>query len=144
MIRDNVPLQISRGIFIYGEIIKMHTIYEGNYTVIKLLPIGKCKWKKRINKHQAPLMRLRHLAMFTQIIHSWIDTRQRRTADLQHFSKEIYLMIINFENAASHKYVVQKAEVYEWLGQKWLDFHFLFLSKNDTVLKIPFANFGIS
>ena len=28
----------------------------------------------------------------------------------QHFSKEIYLMIINFENAASHKYVLQEAE----------------------------------
>jgi len=46
MIRVNVPLQISRGIFICGEIIKMHTIYEGNYTVIKLLLTGNSEAKK--------------------------------------------------------------------------------------------------
>jgi len=33
--------------------------------------------------------------------------------------------------------------VYEWLDQKWLSVHFLFLSKNDinSVLKIPVGNF---
>jgi len=33
MIRVNVPLQISRDIFAYGEIIQMHTIHEGKHTV---------------------------------------------------------------------------------------------------------------
>jgi len=31
MIRVNVPLQISSGIFVYGAIIHMRTIYERNY-----------------------------------------------------------------------------------------------------------------
>jgi len=35
MIRVNVPLQISRGSFVCGEIIQVCTIYERNYTVIK-------------------------------------------------------------------------------------------------------------
>jgi len=39
------------------------------------------------------------------------------------------LMIANFENATSHKYIVQKARVYEWLDQKQLGIYFLFLSK---------------
>jgi len=53
------------------------------------------------------------------------------------------MIIINFENTASHKYVVQSLGVYEWLDQKWLGIHFLFLSKHDikSVLKIPIANF---
>jgi len=46
MIRVNVPLQISRGIFIYGEIIQMHTVHESNYTVIRLPRNGNCKAKK--------------------------------------------------------------------------------------------------
>jgi len=37
MIRVNVSLQISRCIFVNGEILQMHTIQESNYTVIKLL-----------------------------------------------------------------------------------------------------------
>jgi len=36
MIRVNIPLQISRGMFVYGETIQMHTILESNYTVVKL------------------------------------------------------------------------------------------------------------
>jgi len=46
MIRVNVPLRISRGIFVYNEIIKMYTIHESNYAVIKLLHIGNNKAKK--------------------------------------------------------------------------------------------------
>jgi len=46
MIRVNVPLQISSGIFVYNEIIKMHTILENNYTVTKLPNIGNNKVKK--------------------------------------------------------------------------------------------------
>jgi len=34
--RVNNPLQSSRGIFVYGEIIQMHTILESNCTVMKL------------------------------------------------------------------------------------------------------------
>jgi len=35
------------------------------------------------------------------------------------------------------------AKCHEWLNQKWLGIHFLFLSKNDiySVVKIPVANF---
>jgi len=33
MIRVNVPLQISRGVFAHGRILQMHTIHENNYTV---------------------------------------------------------------------------------------------------------------
>jgi len=36
MMHVNVPLQISRGIFVCGEIIQMHTINKSDYTVIKL------------------------------------------------------------------------------------------------------------
>jgi len=54
MIRVNVPLQISRGVFVYGEIIQMHTIFESNYTVIKQPRHGNSKAKK-INKKQFSL-----------------------------------------------------------------------------------------
>jgi len=49
-------------------------------------------------------------------------------------------MIINFENTASHKYIVQKSKVYEWLDQKWLNIRFLFLSKNDIQANLCFEN----
>ena len=51
MIRMNIPLQISTGIFVYGKIIEMHTILESNYTVIKLQSNGNSK-VKNINKKQ--------------------------------------------------------------------------------------------
>jgi len=51
MLCVKVQLQISRGIFVYGEIIKMPTIYECNYTVIKLPHDGNNKAKKN-NKTQ--------------------------------------------------------------------------------------------
>jgi len=51
MIRINVPLQITRGIFVHGDIIQMHTIHENNYTVIKQPRDGNKKAKK-INKKQ--------------------------------------------------------------------------------------------
>jgi len=49
MIRVNVQLQISRGIFVYGEIIQMHTTHESKYTVIKLPRNGNTKAKKKHN-----------------------------------------------------------------------------------------------
>ena len=50
MIHVNVPLQTSRGIFVCGEIIKMHTIHENNYTVMKLPHNGNSKTKKANKK----------------------------------------------------------------------------------------------
>jgi len=43
MIRANVSSQISRSIFVYGEIIQMHTFSETNCTVIKLPRNGNNK-----------------------------------------------------------------------------------------------------
>jgi len=45
MIRVNVSLQISRRIFVNGEILQMHTIHDSNYTVIKLPWNGNSKAK---------------------------------------------------------------------------------------------------
>jgi len=41
----NVSLQISRFIFVNGEILQMHTIHESNYTLIKLPRDGNSKEK---------------------------------------------------------------------------------------------------
>jgi len=46
MIRVNVPLQISRGICVYVEIIQMHTIFESSCKVTKLPSNGNFKAKK--------------------------------------------------------------------------------------------------
>jgi len=51
MIHVNFPLKISNGIFVCSEIIKIHTIHECNYTVIKLSRNGNSTAKK-INKKQ--------------------------------------------------------------------------------------------
>ena len=53
------------------------------------------------------------------------------------------LMVASFENAASHKYVVQKSKSLSRVDQKGLDIHFLFLSKNHikSWLKIEIPNF---
>jgi len=48
MIRVNVSLQISRSIFVYGEVIQMHTIHESNYTATKL-PRKRNRKAKKIN-----------------------------------------------------------------------------------------------
>ena len=75
MIHANFLLKISKGIFVYSEI-KIHTIHEGNYTVIKLPRNGNSKAKK-INKnnsvhgsYQTQLMGWNHLMIYTQVIHS--------------------------------------------------------------------------
>jgi len=47
MIHVNVQLQTSRSIFVYSEIIQIHTIHESNYTVIKLPCNGNSKAKKQ-------------------------------------------------------------------------------------------------
>jgi len=40
-----VSLQISRCIFVIGEILQMHTIHKSNYTAIKLPHSGNSKAK---------------------------------------------------------------------------------------------------
>jgi len=45
MIRVNALLKLSRGIFVHGEIMQMHTIHESNYTIIKLPRNGNYKGK---------------------------------------------------------------------------------------------------
>jgi len=51
LMRASVPLKISKGIFVYGEIIKMQTIHESNYTIIKLPRNGNSKAKKLIKNN---------------------------------------------------------------------------------------------
>ena len=83
--------------------------------------------------------------------HPFADWYKQRNAGrrtfLAFFKKDRFLdlMIINFENTASHKYVVQKSRVYEWLDNERLGIDFLFLFKNDInfVFKIPLANFVV-
>jgi len=78
MIRVKVSLQISRGIFVNGEILQMHTIHESNYTVIKLPSNGNSSLRRKIisikqfslHNYQAQLMGRMHLIIFTQINHS--------------------------------------------------------------------------
>jgi len=57
MIRVNVPLQSSRGIFVCGEIVQMHTILESNRTVIKVPRNGNFK-KIKIYRMQFTLQKL--------------------------------------------------------------------------------------
>jgi len=71
IMRVNVSLQISRGTFVHGEIIEMHTIRESNYTVIKQPCNGNSK-AKQVNKnssvyrsYHAKLMGWMHLMIFT-------------------------------------------------------------------------------
>jgi len=45
MIRVNVSLQISRCIFVNGEILQMHPIHESNLTVMKLPRNGNSSLK---------------------------------------------------------------------------------------------------
>ena len=94
--------------------------------------------------YQAQLIGWIHVIIFTQINHSWTDKGNagRRTF-LTFFKKNRildWMIIINFENTASHKYLVQTFKSYEWLDQKWLNIHFLFLFKNDIQAKLCFEN----
>jgi len=74
-------------------------------------------------------------------VHPFIENAGRRTF-LTFFKKDRFLklIIVNFGNAASHKYVVEKGKNLWRLVQKWLCIH-LFLSKiyTNSVLKIPVA-----
>jgi len=62
----------------------------------------------------------------------------------QHFSKRICYDFVNFENNASHKYLVQKSKII-WMARSDLTEHsFLVLIQKwhrlNSVLKIPVAN----
>jgi len=51
--RVNVPLQNSRGIFVYGEIIKMYTIRESNDIVTNYHVMETVKRKQNYKKSQS-------------------------------------------------------------------------------------------
>jgi len=74
--------------------------------------------------------------------HPFVDNAGRRTFSA-FFKKDrlMDLMIVNFENAASHKYVAQKGKNFWSLLHTWLCIHFLFLSKApvNSFLNIPVA-----
>jgi len=72
MIRGNVPLPISRGIFVCGEMIQMYTTRKRNYTVIKQRHNGDSKAKKTkgnsvYRSHQAQEMGWMYLIIFTRV-----------------------------------------------------------------------------
>jgi len=76
----------------------------------------------------------------------WYMTTQNE-GHSQHFSKRIgfwtwwYYQFLRMQ--LQKNMLCKMLRVYEWLNQKWLGIHFLFLSKNDinSVLKIPVGNF---
>jgi len=84
MIRVSIQLHISRGIFVYGEIIKMHTIYEHNHIVIKL-PRGGNNKAKKTNK---TLFGLQTLSSTTNVIDA-----------LDHFYNKLSIRRLIQENA---------------------------------------------
>jgi len=57
MILVNVPLQISRGIFVHDKLTQMHTILESNCTLVKLSR-NKYSKAKKINKIHLSLWKL--------------------------------------------------------------------------------------
>jgi len=50
MIRVDAASHISRGIFVYEEIMQMHTIHEKNYKVIKEPRNGNSKVSNKLTK----------------------------------------------------------------------------------------------
>jgi len=87
-----------------------------------------------------------HLVIFTQIILSSIDTRQRRKKGILNIFQKGSVFELHDYHFWEYRFTLiccVKVWVYEWLDQKWLSIHFLFLSKHDinSVLKIPIANF---
>jgi len=85
------------------------------------------------------------LGNFSHIIHSQIQDNAGGRTFLTLFKKDRFLdlMIVDFENSASYKYLVQKSRFFQWFDQKWLSIHFLFLSRIDvkSVSKISVTNF---
>jgi len=57
MILVSVPLEISSGIFVYDEIIEMHTIHENNHKIIKEPRNGNSKAKKKLVKFSCKVHR---------------------------------------------------------------------------------------
>jgi len=70
------------------------------------------RWKNNsvCGSYQTQLMGWKH-SIYTQIIHSYIDVRQQKTKNILNIFQEGSVFIFDdfqVENAASHKYVVQK------------------------------------
>jgi len=72
------------------------------------------------------------------------DNAGRKTF-LAFYKKDRFLdlMIINFEIELHTNILCKCLRVYEWVDQKWLSVHFLFLSRSDinSGLEIPVSNF---
>jgi len=94
--------------------------------------------------YQAPLTGWMHLIICTQlIVHPYVDwcKSTQDEGHSQHFSIRIILWTwwLSILRMLHHTNTLcKRLRVYERLDQKWLDIHFLFLSKNDInpVLKI--------
>jgi len=154
MIRVNVQLQISRGYFVFGEIIQMHTIHESNYTVINQPRNGSGK-VEIINKsnsvyrsYQAQVMRRRHSMIFAYIIHAYVDTSQRSIKDIFNIFQKGSLFgldyYINFEHASSHKYVVQTTESLRMARSEMTRYSFLVLIKLQSSSETVYEAFDFS
>jgi len=106
--------------FVHGEVIKMHTIHESNCKVMKQTRSGNSTAKKLTKKsnsifrsYQAHVMGWMHLILFTQdrsSNRSLIQDNAGRRTFSTFFKKDQFLdlMIVNFENTTSHKYLVKK------------------------------------
>ena len=117
----------------------MHTIHESNYAVIKLPRSGNSKAKK-INEKQLSLLKLSSTTNEMDALdnfytyHPFVDwyktTQDKRHS--QHFSKRIgfWTWCLSNLRILLHTNMLCKS-LYEWLYQKWLSIHFLFLSKNE-------------
>jgi len=87
VVRVIVPLQNSSGIFVNGEILHIHKIHESHHIVVKEPRNGNRKANVKLTQKNIFILYtisnttncLEELGGFTQIIHSKIDARQRRT-----------------------------------------------------------------
>ena len=107
--------QILRGIFVHGEITQMCTIRGSNYTAIKEPSNETVRWNKR--RYQAQLMGWMPLINFTQIILRRLiqaNGGQRTFSTFFKNDRFLNLMIINFQNACTHKYFVQATLYFFW------------------------------
>ena len=135
-------IQISNGNFVFAEIIQMHTIHESNCTVIKQPRNGSNK-AKNLTKHnsvytgyQSQLTGWMHVLIFIQTSHSYIDVRQPKTKDILNIFQKgwVYGLWLSILRTPLHTIMLcKRLRVYEWLDQKCLGIHFLFLSKNNKI-----------
>jgi len=95
LILVNVPLEISSGIFVYDEIIQIHTIHKNNHKMIKEPHNGNSKANKKLTKFSCKVYREVFLSRFIKAIcfatpnlhfaaPSWVATHSLRSPDLQY------------------------------------------------------------